>query len=181
MEPSKEKINIAYIDAANLDKALRVLGWKLDYKRFRVWLKDKYDIDKAYIFIGLIDKYKNLYNYFQDCGFLLVFKDVLYQNGITKGNCDSDLLMKAAADFYEGELKKAVLVASDGDYAPLIKTLQTRDSMEAILSPAIAEKCSILLKRTGVPIAYINDQRSLLEFGLEYPENEKAPNRDETL
>lgn len=31
--------NIAYIDAANLHKGLANLGWRLDYKRFRVWLR----------------------------------------------------------------------------------------------------------------------------------------------
>ena len=147
------KINIAYIDAANLDKAMKGLGWQLDYQRFRIWLLEKYKIDKAFIFIGLIEKYKNLYNYFQDCGFIIVFKDVLYQDGKTKGNCDSDLLMKATA----------VLVASDGDYAPLVKMLKEKDGIEVILSPAPAEKCSILLKRTNVPIAYIQDQKTILE------------------
>lgn len=157
------KINIAYIDAANLDKALKSLGWQLDYSRFRVWLKEKYNIEKAYIFIGLIHKYKNLYNYLQDSGFILVFKDVIYQNGKTKGNCDSDLLMKAVSDFYEGELNKAVLIASDGDYAPLVKMLKEKNSILTVLSPAIAEKCSILLKRTNVSIAYIDEQKSILK------------------
>ena len=37
-----QRVNIAYIDATNLDKALRRdLGWVLDYKRFRVWLKER--------------------------------------------------------------------------------------------------------------------------------------------
>jgi hypothetical protein len=56
-----EKVNIAYIDAANLDYALRTQGWNLDYSRFRVWLKDKYKVEQAYIFIGLIPKYSALY------------------------------------------------------------------------------------------------------------------------
>lgn len=47
--------------------------------------------------------------------------------------------------------------------------------LEVILSPAPAEKCSVLLKRTGAPIAYIQDQKSILEFQL----NEKAPEEDE--
>jgi len=169
------KVNIAYIDAANLDKALRAYAdWRLDYKRFRVWLSDKYKVDKAYIFIGLIPKYKDLYTYLQECGFTLIFKDVLYQDGKPKGNCDADLLMQATSDFYEGNLHKAVLVASDGDYAPLIKLLYGRDSLEVILSPAPADKCSILLKRTGAPIAYINDQKSILAKS----KNEKAPSAD---
>ena len=178
-DETKIRVNLAYIDAANLDKALKNhLRWKMDYKRFRVWLKEKYKVERAYIFIGLIPKYKDLYTYLQDCGFFLVFKDVVYQNGTTKGNCDSDLLMQASSDFYEGDLNKAVLVASDGDYAPLIKVLHNRGRMEVVLSPSPVEKCSILIKRTGVPIAYINDQRSLLEYGR-YPQNKKAPDADE--
>jgi len=161
----KQLINIAYIDAANLDKALRLtLLWPLDYKKFRVWLSDKYKVERAYIFIGLIPKYKDLYTYLQKCGFTLIFKDVLFdKTGKAKGNCDSDLLMQASADLYEGDLNKAIIVASDGDYAPLIKVLMVKNRLETILSPAPAEKCSILLKRTGASIAYINDQRSLLE------------------
>lgn len=161
-----EKINIAYIDAANLDKALKLrLRWILDYARFRVWLKEKYQVGRAYIFIGLVPKYKNLYTYLQDCGFELAFKDVLYhQDDKPKGNCDSDLLMKASQDLYEGNLNKAVLVASDGDYAPLVKVLKDKDRLEIILSPAPPEKMSLLLKRTGAGIAYIQDQRSILEM-----------------
>jgi hypothetical protein len=161
---ANKKVNIAYIDATNLDKALRnILKWKLDYKKFRVWLMDKYNIETAYIFIGLIPKYKDIYTHLQSCGFELEFKDVVYNGGKPKGNCDSDLLMKASSDFYEGRLNKAVIVASDGDYTPLVKVLQSKNSLEVILSPSTADKCSILLKRTNAPIAYINDQRAILE------------------
>tara|TARA_R110000824_G_scaffold401771_1_gene615944 strand:+ start:598494 stop:598994 length:501 start_codon:yes stop_codon:yes gene_type:complete len=159
------KVNIAYIDAANLDRAVRDLRWKLDYKKFRVWLKDKYKIERAYIFIGMIPKYKDLYTYFQECGFTLIFKEVVYQGGgLPKGNCDTDLIMQAIDDAYEGALQKALLVSSDGDYASLVKKLQDREQFLGILSPAPAKKCSILLKRTNARIAYINDQRNLLEI-----------------
>ncbi len=135
----------------------------MDYARFRVWLKEKYKVEVAYIFIGLIPKYKDLYAYLQRCGFELQFKDVVYSEGLPKGNCDSDLLMKACIDLYEGDLNRAVIVSSDGDYAPLIKTLIEKGKLEIILSPAAPKDCSILLKRTGAPIAYINDQRLILE------------------
>mgnify|MGYP003442206192 FL=1 len=165
MESSDAKINIAYIDAANLDRAIRDLHWKLDYKKFRIWLADKYKVERAYIFIGLIPKYKDLYTYFQECGFTLVFKEVVYQgSGVPKGNCDTDLIMQAIDDAYEGRLEKALLVSSDGDYAPLVKKLQVRNQFLGILSPAPAKKCSILLKRTNAPIAYINDQKKLLQI-----------------
>jgi len=159
-------VNIAYIDAANLDKSMKnYLNWKLDYSRFRVWLKDKYQVEKAYIFIGLIPKYKDLYTYLSESGFTLVFKEVVYQNGsgIPKGNCDTDLLMQAMEDYYEGSLNKAILVSSDGDYAPLVAKLVDNDHFYTILSPGLEDKCSILLKRTGAKIAYINEQKNILE------------------
>ena len=37
------------------------LGWTLDYTRFRVWLREKYGVSRAYLFIGLIPKNKDLY------------------------------------------------------------------------------------------------------------------------
>ena len=184
-EKEKKRVNIAYIDATNLDKALRnYLGWRIDYRRFRVWLKERFEVERAYIFIGLIPKYKDLYAFLQSCGFELEFKDVIYASGIPKGNCDSDLLMKASSDFYIGDLKKAVIVASDGDYAPLVKVLLGGNRLEIILSPSTVDKCSILLKRTNAPIAYINDQRSILELKESIETlnslNKKAPDMDET-
>lgn len=158
------KTNIAYIDAANLDKAMKDLGWKLDYAKFRIWLRDKYNIREAYLFIGLIPKYKDLYTHLQKSGFTMIFKEVVYQGtGTPKGNCDTDLIMQAIGDAYEGMLDNALIVSSDGDYAPLVKKLQSRNQFLGILSPAPAKKCSILLKRTGARIAYISDQKNILE------------------
>lgn len=160
----KEFKNYAYIDAANLHKGVENLGWQLDYKRFRVWLKDKYGVVQAYLFIGLIPKNKDLYTRLQETGFTLIFKEVVYDSeGKVKGNCDADLVLKATRDAYENSFEKAILVSSDGDYAGLVKFLQEKDKFLAIVSPAVSRKCSILLKRTGAKIAYLNDQKSLLK------------------
>lgn len=158
--------SIAYIDGANLDKALRnIHGWDMDYGVFRVWLKEKYNVEIAYIFIGLIPKYRNLYLYLSESGFTLVFKDVVYRGlgNKPKGNCDADLLLKVCEDFYEGVLNKAVLVSSDGDFTSLVKKLIQASKLEVILSPSSPNKCSVLLKKTNAKIVYINDKRSLLE------------------
>lgn len=170
------KNNYAYIDGANLHKATGELGWSFDYKRFRVWLSEKYKITRAYIFIGLIPKYKDLYTYLQNAGFTLIFKEVVYDGaGKPKGNCDADLVLQAVVDAYENNFEKAVIAASDGDYASLVKFLKNKNKLATILSPSIEKKCSILLKRTGAPIAYLNNQRSILET-----RKEKAPDGDET-
>lgn len=168
--------NFAYIDGANLDKALKELGWVLDYKRFRVWLFEKYKVKKAYIFIGMIPKYKNLYKYLQESGFTLIFKEVVYDGtGKPKGNCDADFVLQAACDVYENNFNKAVIISSDGDYSGLVRFLMEKNKLKIVLSPSNQRKCSILLKRTGAKISYINDQRSILEV-----QKEKAPDADKT-
>ena len=159
----KDKNNFAYIDGANLYNGISVSGWNLDYKRFRVWLSDKYAVQNAYIFIGLIPKYKELYKYLQESGFTLVFKEVIYDgNGKPKGNCDADLVLQVTRDAFENKFTKAVLVSSDGDYAGLVKFLAESGKLETILSTHDKDRCSVLLKRTNAPIAYIGDQKNIL-------------------
>ena len=53
MSEKQKENNFAFIDAANLDKGIKSLNWRLDYKRFRVWLKEKYSVTKAYPFIDI--------------------------------------------------------------------------------------------------------------------------------
>ena len=61
------------------------------------------------------------------------------------------------------------------DYAGLVKFLNERSKLKIILSPHTKDLCSILLKRTNAPIAYLNDQRSILQA-----QKEKAPDGDGT-
>lgn len=154
--------NFAYIDGANLHKGILDLGWRLDYKRFRIWLTEKYSVERAYLFIGLIPKQADLYKRLQEAGFTLVFKETTFDGqGRVKGNCDADLVLQAARDFYENNFNKALLVSSDGDYASLVKFLHENDKLQAILSPS--NHCSVLLKRTNAPIAYLSEQKSILK------------------
>jgi len=156
--------NFAYIDGANLYNGIGSLGWDMDYKKFKVWLSEKYRVKSAYIFLGLIPKYKELYKYLQESGFTLIFKEVVYDDGgKPKGNCDADLVLQVTRDAYENKFDKAVIVSSDGDYAGMVKFLDGKKKLLTVLSPSSEKKCSILLKRTGVKISYINDQRAKLE------------------
>jgi len=158
----KKENNFAYIDGANLNKGVKDLGWVLDYKRFRVWLSEKYSVVRAYLFIGLVPKYKDIYTFLQEAGYTLVFKETTCDGeGKIKGNCDADLVLHAVCDVYETKFDEAVFVSSDGDYAGLVKFLQAKGKLKVVLSPN--NKCSVLLKRTNVPIAYLNNQRFLLE------------------
>ena len=155
--------NAAYIDGANLHNGIKSLSWDFDYKRFRVWLREKYAVEQAYLFIGMMPKYAELYTRLQEQGYTLVFKDVIYDNnGKAKGNCDADLVVSAMQDAYENKFDNAVLVSSDGDYAPLVKFLIAKEKMLAVVSPYETQKCSVLLKRTGVKVSYIADQKTIL-------------------
>ena len=156
--------NFAYIDGANLYKGTESLDWEFDYGRFRIWLKEKFKVEQAYLFLGLIPKHKDLYTKLQEQGYTLIFKEVIFDgNGKAKGNCDADIVVHAMHDAYEGRFNKAILVSSDGDYTPLVKFLKEKNKIEFILSPYETERCSVLLKRTGIKIAYISDQENILK------------------
>ena len=167
--------NFAYIDGANLYKGVKELGWSLDYKRFRRWLQDKYSVERAYIFIGLIPGNRNLYTFLQETGFTLVFKETTYDGGgKVKGNCDADLVLKAIVDYYEKQFEKAVIVASDGDYAGLVSFFKKKKVLLSLISPN--NKCSFLLRKLNIPLVYLDTQRNKLN----YTQKEKAPDKDKT-
>ena len=57
--------NYAFIDSQNLNLGIKSLGWKLDFKKFRIYLKEKYHVATAYIFIGFMPANQNLYSSLQ--------------------------------------------------------------------------------------------------------------------
>ncbi|HHT9116062.1 MAG TPA: NYN domain-containing protein [Candidatus Wunengus californicus] len=166
--------NYAYIDGANLHKGVNALGWHLDYARFRVWLREKYGVERAYLFIGLLPRNTRLYERLQKYGYILVFKQIAYDgDGRVKGNCDADLVLHAVSHYYEQEYDQAILITGDGDFTGLAEFLLERKKLKAVLAPD-HKKCSILLKRTGAPITYLE------EFRQHLGRKEKAPDGDET-
>jgi hypothetical protein len=87
--------NYAFIDAQNLNLGIQSLGWKLDYKKFRRYLKEKYAVEVAYMFIGYVQRNQRLYAGLQKAGFVLIFKPVVTDaDGKTKGNVGADLVLQ---------------------------------------------------------------------------------------
>lgn len=157
--------NFAYIDGANLHKGIAELGWRLDYKRFRVYLREKYAVSKAYIFLGFLSVNTNLYRDLQNWGYTIVFKPTIPDaKGEIKGNCDAELVLQAVSDAYERLYDKAVLVTGDGDFACLVNFLNEKKWFEILLSPG-HKKASVLLRR-AVPnsIVFLERFRSRLEY-----------------
>lgn len=157
--------NFAYIDGANLHKGIAELGWRLDYKRFRVYLREKYAVNKAYIFLGFVAINTNLYRDLQNWGYTVVFKPTIPGGkGEIKGNCDAELVLQAVSDLCERLYDKAVLVTGDGDFACLVNFLKEKKQLEVLLSPN-HKKASVLLRK-AVPnnIVFLERFRSRLEY-----------------
>lgn len=51
----------AFIDSQNLNLGVRSQGWKLDWRKFRQYLRNKYGATKAYLFIGQVVGNESLY------------------------------------------------------------------------------------------------------------------------
>jgi len=157
--------NFAFIDSQNVNLGVRGDGWKLDWKRFRVYLKEHYGVMRAYIFIGFLPENQALYNSLQRYGYILVFKPVTYRkDGKAKGNVDAELVLQVMIDYNEYE--RAVIVTSDGDFACLVKYLYDQQKLERVLSPNI-KGCSVLLKRAArEKIDFLENARAKLEYKI---------------
>jgi len=165
----KESNNYAFIDSQNLNLSIRTLGWKLDYRRFRVYLREKYAVTKAFLFIGYVEGNNDLYTALQDAGFLCIFKPTLvYKDGTTKGNCDAELVLHAMIEYKNYD--KAILVTGDGDFYCLVKYWLENDKLERVLIPNYF-KYSALLKRFGrKQLSFMNDLKGKLAYKKRTPE-----------
>jgi uncharacterized LabA/DUF88 family protein len=152
-ERRKEERNYAFIDAQNLQMSVKNQGWVLDYSRFRKYLRDKYSVAKAYLFIGHIATNADLYKALQEDGFILIFKPTLEVKGRIKGNVDAELVLQAMIEFENYD--KAIIVSGDGDFHCLIKYLKTKDKLRKLLVPH-DRQYSWLLRQFSGDIAGIN-------------------------
>lgn len=135
----------AFIDCQNVYRELKSVGWVIDWKKFRIFLEEKYAVKKAFIFIGFIEENKNFYDFLARVNYQIIFKPtVLFGKNEVKGNCDSELVLQAMIEF--PNYKKAIIVAGDGDYACLVDYLEKQDKLEKLLVPNRANFSSLLKK-----------------------------------
>jgi len=165
--------NYAFIDSQNLNLGIQKLKWRLDYKKFRTYLREKYSVQKAYLFIGFMPLNQELYDSLQNAGFILKFKPAIPdKNGKIKGNVDADLVLSAILE--KDEYEKAIIVSSDGDFYSLVEYLYKTDKLEAVLSPDIINCSKLLQKAAKDKIRFMKNLKSKLEY------KRKAPPRDGT-
>jgi len=155
--------NYAFIDGQNLNLSIQALGWHLDFHRFRVYLNEKYNVVKAYYFIGYLPANTELYNSLQSKGYILVFKPVATKvDGKWKGNCDAELVLQAMIDFVNYD--KAVIVSSDGDFSCLVNYLKRQNKLEVVLSPSYSNCSTLLKKAAGTQVDFMDNLRNKLEY-----------------
>ena len=159
---NETKDNYAFIDSQNLNLSIRDLGWILDFKRFRIYLKDKYAISKAFIFIGYVPTNQSLYTSLQKDGYILIFKPTLQlRDGKGKGNIDAELVLHAMIEY--PNYHKALIVTGDGDFYCLVEFLKKQDKLLKLMVPN-QKKFSSLLRKFMDDIVFMNNLKGKLEY-----------------
>ena len=144
----KSKQNFAFIDSQNLNLGVISQGWKLDFAKFRIFLKDKYKVVKAYLFIGFIPKNKNLYAFLERSGYKIIYKPVVESTKSSKpvkGNVDAELVLHTMIQF--PKYQKAIIVSGDGDFYCLAQYLEKKKKLAKIIVPN--KRYSSLLRQFG--------------------------------
>jgi len=155
--------NFAFIDSQNLNLGVKSLGWSLDFKKFRKYLREKYGVSVAYLFIGFVPQNQKLYSSLQEAGYIVLHKPTITDgDGKIKGNVDADLVLNAMIHFNKYE--QAVIVSSDGDFYSLVNYLYENGKLKVVISPYI-KTCSVLLKKSAKEkIVFMSNLRKKLEY-----------------
>lgn len=133
--------NFAYIDNQNLYMATHraTEPWDVDMRRFRVYLREKYNVIRAYLFMGAFEvSLQDLYSRLQDSGYILVFREHGVElKGKKKGNVDVDVVFEIMRDnFTSAQMDKALLVSGDGDYFRTVQYLIDMQKFAKVILPS---------------------------------------------
>lgn len=169
-----KKISI-FIDSQNLNQAIVSEGWKIDYNRFFVYLKEFYNAQSVTLFIGYQSQNASLYAFLQKVGYQIIFKPVVQiRDGKIKGNCDGELILDAVKNIEKYDL--AILVSGDGDFHCLVAYWKEQGKFLKILAPTPRNYSSLLRKLARDKVSFVSDLRKKIE----YTKKQKANRADET-
>lgn len=139
----QSKPNYAFIDSQNLNLGVQRIGWKMDWRKFRQFLKTKYGVEKAYMFIGYVPDNESLYKQMQDAGYVVVLKptvdmlmseeELAKEKHVTKGNADAELVLYGVKEMPHYD--KAIVVSGDGDFYCLVEYLEQQGKLKQVLAP----------------------------------------------
>ena len=167
------KNTYAFVDSQNLNLGTQRMGWKLDWRKFRRYLRDKYGVTKAYLFIGYMSENEALYEYMHELGYLVVLKPTVDMSSQetspkteekdkvgVKGNVDADLVLYAMKEI--PNYTKAIIVSGDGDFHGLIEYLNDKNKLAQVLTPNW--QYSSLLKPFDAKITRLDQLRRELAY-----------------
>jgi len=152
--------NYAFIDSQNLNLGIRAQEWRLDFRKFRVFLRDQYSVSKAFLFIGFVAENQRLYTALQEDGYILIFKPTLQlKDGRVKGNVDAELVLHTMIEY--PNYSQAVIVTGDGDFNCLVEYLMRENKLLRLIVPD-QRNYSSLLGRLRAPMVFMNGLREKL-------------------
>lgn len=126
--------NYAFIDSQNVNLGVKTLGWELDWRKFRQYLRNKYTVTNAFLFIGYKSGNEKLYTELQKMGYIVVLKPtMILPNGSVKGNVDAELVLHTMVQI--NNFDKAVIVSGDGDFFCLIEYLANKNKLLYLFTP----------------------------------------------
>ena len=165
------KKTYAFIDSQNLNlgtskdifhgRKLVYKGWKLDFKKFRRYLTDKFRVDIAFLCIGYIKQNEKLYKQLKSYGYNLVFKPTVKDSqGKPKGNVDAELVLHAAAIEFS-KYDRAVVVSGDGDFYCLYEFLDKNKKLFKIIIPNRKSESFLLRQFQNYKVFLIRDREKV--------------------
>ncbi len=177
--------NFAFIDSQNLNLGVQKMGWKMDWRKFRQYLHDKYGVTRAYMFIGYMAEHEPMYEQLHELGYLIVLKPTVGMNDEkksenpeqteeqksadkvaeerklpVKGNIDADLVLHAMKEL--SNYNKAVIVSGDGDFYALVEYLAEQGKLLQLMTPNW--QYSSLLKPFESYIVRLDKERGALAY-----------------
>ena len=151
-QPPRKLANYAFIDNQNLNLGVQKFGWKMDWRKFRAFLRDKYNVEKAFMFIGYMPENEELYTQMHEAGYLVVLKPMVgmfnaeqkteddkpnpeekEEKKPPKGNVDTDLVLHVMKELPNYD--KAIIVSGDGDFFSVIEYLDQKGKLMHIMAP----------------------------------------------
>lgn len=183
---ANQKPNYAFIDSQNLNLGVQKVGWKMDWRKFRQYLRDVHNVEKAFMFIGYLPDNEKLYDQMHDLGYLIVLKPTLEmydteekadlrpqtsdkteesdkkpeEKRVTKGNVDAELVLYAVKEMPNYD--KAIVVSGDGDFFSLVEYLDQQNKLQNLLAPNW--QYSSLLKPFEKYIIRLDQKRNELSY-----------------
>lgn len=173
----------AFIDSQNLNLGTQKVGWKMDWRKFRKYLRENHNVTKAFMFIGYMPEFEEMYNQLHEAGYLIVLKptqdlskvgtvieDKPDDKKAIKGNIDADLVLWVMKEI--NNYQSAIIVSGDGDFHSLVEYLKSKNKLGHILVPNW--QYSQLLKEFDDYIIRIDNLRNQLSYRNRRTSRQKA-------